>query len=150
MPKPGAPARRRAAATPLRDMLVRRWDHQMQRWRIEGHPYPYEEFLKSGSDVVVSSGRLAAALEHAGLPADRFDDGGPDAGKPWLLGADDTLTEIRDEHVADMEQRDFDELVEGHGPQRWRVGDAYDPAAAVERHAEWTAAIEASIKQVRK
>jgi hypothetical protein len=109
------------------------------------HLYPQEQFLRSGADVVVSSGRLAAALEHAGLQADRFDDGGPDAGKPWLLGADDTLTEIRDEHVADMAQSDFDELVGSHGPERWRVGDAYDPAAAVERHAEWTAAIRARI-----
>jgi hypothetical protein len=44
---------------------------------IEGHIYPFEQALKSGGDVVVSSGRLAAALEHAGQPADRFDDGAP-------------------------------------------------------------------------
>jgi len=50
---------------------------------------------------VVSSGRLAGALLHAGQPCQRFPDGGADAGKAWLLGADDTLTEIRDEHVAD-------------------------------------------------
>ena len=61
------------------------------------------------------------------------------------MGADDTLTEIRDEHVADWEQPDFDELVRGTGPLQYRVGDAYDPAAAVERHAAWTAAIRAAI-----
>jgi hypothetical protein len=32
---------------------------------------------------------------------------------------------------------------------RWRVDDAYE-AAAVGRHAEWTAAIRASIERVRK
>jgi hypothetical protein len=117
----------------------------MQHWRIPGHLYPFEEFLKAGGDVVVSSGRLAAALEHAGHVADRFDDGGPDAGKPWLLGADDTLTEIRDEHISDMEQADFDELVRGTGPFGYEAGDAYDPAAAVERHAAWTAEIRARI-----
>ena len=58
--------------------------------------------MKAGGDVVVSSGRLAGALEHAGQRADRFDDGGPDAGRAWLLGRDDTLTEIRDEHVAEQ------------------------------------------------
>jgi hypothetical protein len=98
-----------------RDLLTALWDHRMQHWRIEGHLYPHEVALRAGGDVVVSSGRLAAALEHAGQPADRFDDGAPDAGRAWLLGADDTLTEIRDEHVAEMEQRDFDALVEGLG-----------------------------------
>jgi hypothetical protein len=117
----------------------------MQHWRIEGHLYPFEEALKAGGDVVVSSGRLDGALEHAAMPADRFDAGGPDAAMPWLLGADDTLTEIRDEHVAEMEQRDFDELVEGLGPSRTVAGDAYDPVAAVERHAVWTAAIRAAV-----
>jgi hypothetical protein len=62
-----------------RDLLTTLWDHRMQHWRIEGHVYPFEEALKAGGDVVVSSGRLAAALEHAGQRADRFDDGGPDA-----------------------------------------------------------------------
>jgi hypothetical protein len=116
----------------------------MQYWRISGHLYPQEQALRAGADVVVSSGKLAAALEHAGYPCDRFDDGGPDAGRAWVLGADGSLTEIRDEHVADMEQSDFDELVDGTG-LRWRVDDAY-AAAAVGRHAAWTAAIRASIK----
>ena len=70
---------------------------------------------------------------------------GPDADKAWLLGADDRLTEIRDEHVAEMTQADFDELVEGTGPLRRRAGDAYDPQAAVERHRAWTAAIRAQM-----
>ena len=89
--------------------------------------YPCEEFLKSGCDVVVSSKRLARALAHAGQAADRFDYDGPDADKAWLLGADDRLTEIRDEHVAEMAQADFDELVEGIGPLRRRVSDVYKP-----------------------
>jgi hypothetical protein len=144
MPKPdGAPRRRRGAM--LRGMLVRQWDDRMQRWRIEGHVYPYEIALKSGGDVVVSSGRVADALRHAGLGADRFDDDGADAGKVWLLGADDSLTEIRDEHVAAMDQRDFDALVDGTGPLRRRAGDAHDPHAAVAQHAAWTAAIRAAM-----
>jgi hypothetical protein len=101
--------------------------------------------LRSGGDVVISSGKLAAALELAGLPADRFDDGGVDAGRAWLLGADDSLTLIEDHHVADMQQRDFDELVRGTGPFEYQVGDAYDPQAAVEQHRAWTAAIRAGI-----
>jgi hypothetical protein len=137
-----------AARAQLRDMLIAHWDHTMQWWRIPGHLYPNEQALKAGADVVVTSGRLARALAHAGLPADRFDDGGPDAGKPWLLGADDTLTAIRDDHVAGMGQADFDELVAGTG-LRWQVDDAYE-AAALGRHAAWTAAIRASIGQVRK
>jgi hypothetical protein len=72
----------------------------MLRWRAEGRLYPYEIALKSGADVVVSSCRLADALRHAGRPADRFDDGGPDADKVWLLGVDDKLTLIEDHHVA--------------------------------------------------
>ena len=145
MPKRGTPSRSRAGATPLRNMLIARRDRDMERWRIPGHVYPYEIALKSGADVVVSSGRLAAALAHAGQPADRFDDGGPDADKVWLLGADDRLTEIRDEHVAEMTQADFDELVDGTGRLRRRVGDAYEPQAAVERHRAWTAAIRAAM-----
>jgi hypothetical protein len=57
---------------------------------------------------------------------------------------------IEDHHVSDMATADFDELVDGTGPLRYQVGDAYDPAAAVAQHAAWTAAIRASIEQVRK
>ena len=145
MPKRGTPTRGRAGATPLRDALIARRDRDMERWRIPGHVYPYEQALKSGADVVVSSGRLAEALAHAGQPADRFDDGGPEAGRAWLLGADDSLTEIRDEHVAEMAQADFDELVDGTGPLRRRVDDAYEPQAAVARYRAWTAAIRAAM-----
>jgi hypothetical protein len=145
MPKPGTPTGSGAGATPLRDALIARRDHDMEHWRIQGHVYPYEELLKSGCDVVVSSERLARALAHAGQAADRFDYDGRDADKVWLLGADDRLTEIRDEHVAEMAQADFDELVDGTGPLRRRVGDAYDPHAAVERHRAWTAAIRAAM-----
>jgi hypothetical protein len=54
------------------------------------------------------------------------------------LGADDTLTEIRDDHVADLEQREFDELVEG-------LGTSDDPQAAVAAYAALTAAIRAAM-----
>lgn len=124
MPKPDR-SRPRAGrgATPLRDMLARRWDNRMAHWRIPGHRYPFEEFLRAGADVVVSSVRLADALEHVGQPCERFDasplgGAGPDADKAWLLAADDSLTEILDEHVAEMGQREFDELVEGLGTSR--------------------------------
>jgi hypothetical protein len=142
------PARKRTrdrGATPLRHPLIALWDHRMRRWRIEGHIYPVETFLKSGADLVVSSGRLADALRHAGQPADRFDDGGVDAGLVWLLGADDTLTLIRDEHLAEMEQREFDELVEGLGTSRTLAWDADDPQAAVAAYAALTAAIRAKM-----
>jgi hypothetical protein len=145
MPKPDGGPRRRRGATPLRNLLCVHWDDRMERWRIEGHLYPYEIALKSGGDVVVSSGRLADALRYAGLGADRFDDDGADAGKVWLLGADDSLTEIRDEHVAAMDQRDFDALVDGTGPLRRRADDVKDPQAAVAQHAAWTAAIKAAM-----
>jgi hypothetical protein len=98
-----------------RGLLIAQRDDFMQHWCMPGHLYPFEVALTAGGDVVVGSGRLAAALEQAGLPADRFDTGGPDAGKPCLRGADDRLTEIRDEHAANLEQREFDELVEGLG-----------------------------------
>lgn len=148
IPKPGTPTSRRGV-TPLRDMLLRRWDDRMARWRIPGHRYPHEEFLKAGADVVVSSARLADALEYAGQPFERFDasplGAGPDAHKAWLKGADDTLTEIRDEHVADLEQREFDELVEGLGTSRTLAWDADDPRAAVAAYAALTAAIRAKM-----
>jgi hypothetical protein len=83
------------------------------------------------------------------LPCERFDasplHAGPDAHKAWLLGADDSLTEIRDEHVAEMEQREFDELVEGLGTSRTLAWDADDPQAAVTAYAALTAAIKARI-----
>ncbi|HME16653.1 MAG TPA: hypothetical protein VKG83_14630 [Mycobacterium sp.] len=141
MPKQGTPTRRRAGATPLRDLLVAHWDHKMTYWRIEGHPYPFEQALKSGADVVVDAGRLADALAHAGQAADRFDNGGADAGRVWLLGADDTLTLIDDRHVADLGQREFDELVAGLGTSRTLAWDADDPQAAVAAYAALTAAI---------
>jgi hypothetical protein len=143
-------ARRGADGRLLRAMLISRWDETMQRWRIPGHPYGLEQALKSGADVVVTSGRLAAALELAGLPCDRFDTGGPDSCKPWLLGADDTLSEIRDEHVADMAQEDFDELVEGRGPSKTLAGSSYDPQAVVEKHRDWTAAIRGKLDTRRR
>ena len=142
--------RTRRRVADWRGLLVRDWDHRMQRWRIQGHLYPFEEFLRSGADVVVGSGRLADALAHAGLHEGRFGHDGPDADRVWLLGADDTLALIEDHHVADMEQREFDALVEGLGASRWRCGGAYDPAAAVERHAEWTRQISVAIKGRRK
>lgn len=142
--------RTRRRVADWRGLLVELWDHRMQNWRISDHLYPQEEALRSGADVVISSGKLAAALEHAGLPFERFDGGGADAGRAWLLGADDSLTLIDDHHVADMEQADFDELVQGTGPFEHEARGAYDPAAAVEQHGEWTRQIRANIKRGRK
>jgi hypothetical protein len=149
MPKPGAPSRSRDGA-PLRDMLIADWDHSMEHCRIPDHAYPYEIALRSGGDVVVSSGRIADALRHAGQPCDRFDGGGvivagPDAFKVWLLGADDALSLIEDHHVAELGQREFDELVEGLGTSRTLAWDADDPQAAVAAYAALTAAIRAAM-----
>jgi hypothetical protein len=112
-------------------------------------PVPLRASVEAGADVVVSSGRLAGVLRHAGRPCERFDDRpfgvGPNADKAWLLGADDTLTEIRDEHVADWEQREFDELVEGLGTSRTLAWDADDPQAAVAAYAALTATIRAKM-----
>jgi hypothetical protein len=65
----------------LRGLLIAQRDDCMQHWRIGGHVYPFEAALKSGADVVVSSGRLAVALDHAGHAAGRFDAVGADAGQ---------------------------------------------------------------------
>src|SRR5579875_1950251 len=133
------------SATPLRDVLIAHWHHKMARWRIDGHLYPHEQALRSDGDVVVDSARLADALEHAGKDAGRFTYAGADAGRVWLLGADDPLSLIEDRHVADMAQADFDELVDVTGPLRYRVGDSYDPGAAMAGHTVWTAEIRAAI-----
>lgn len=142
--------RTRRRVADWRGLLVGHWDHRMAHWRVAGHAYPQETALRSGADVVVSSGQLAAALEHAELPTDRFDNDGRDGRGVWLLGADGALTLINDRDVAEMAQRDFDELVQGTGPFEYEAHDAYDPQAAVEQHRAWTAAIRASIERVRK
>jgi hypothetical protein len=133
-------------------MLTARWDHRMTQWRIPDHVYPFEIALRSGADVVVSSERLADALRHASQPADadRFDGGGAivagaNAGRVWLLGADDALSLIEDHHIAELDQRQFDELVDGLGTSRTLAWRADDPQAAVVAYAALTAEIRAAI-----
>lgn len=148
MPKPGAPTSHRGA-TPLRDMLIARWDNGMARWRIPGHVYPLSTPSRSSRSPVAMLWSAASGWPTpAGPPASRVSGSttgpstpAPDAGKTWLLGADDTLTLIEDHHVAEFEQRDFDELVEGLGPSRTLAGDADDSWGAVELHAAWTRGI---------
>jgi hypothetical protein len=60
----------------------------MTRWRIPGHVYAYEEALKAGRPVVVTSTRLLSAFMIAGLPANRFGFGGVDYEKQFLLDGD--------------------------------------------------------------
>ena len=64
----------------------------MKRWRIPGRVYAYEETLKGGGPVMVSSARLLKALMLAGLPANRFGFGGVDCEK-WFLLEGDELSE---------------------------------------------------------
>jgi hypothetical protein len=66
------------------------------------------------------------------------------------LGTDGALTLIEDHHVAEMDQSDIDELVDGTGPFEYQARDSYNPQAAVEQHRAWTAAIRSSIGQRRK
>jgi hypothetical protein len=56
------------------------------------------------------------------------------------------LTLIEDHDVAEMGQREFDELVEGLGTSRTLAWDADDPQAAVAAYAALTPAIRASIR----
>ncbi|WP_353371122.1 hypothetical protein [Mycobacterium sp.] len=44
--------------------------------------------------TIADLSQLAGALEYAGLPADRFDDGGPGGGRAWVLCRGDTLALI--------------------------------------------------------
>jgi hypothetical protein len=46
--------------------------------------------------TIADLSQLAGALEYAGLPADRFDDGGPGpgGGRAWVLRRGDTLALI--------------------------------------------------------
>ena len=92
-----------AGGTGARALLVAEWDASMTRWRIPGEVYAYEEALKGGQPVVISSARLLKALMLAGLPAaaKRFGFGGVDAGKWFLL--------------------DGDALSEWHGPEEGQV-----------------------------
>jgi hypothetical protein len=83
-----------AGGTGARALLIAEWDASMARWRIPGEVYAYEEALKNGGPVVISSARLLRALTLAGLPAKRFGFGGPDADKRLLLEGDE-LSEWR-------------------------------------------------------
>jgi hypothetical protein len=79
----------------LRDLLIAEWDRSMLRWRIPGRICEYEEALKSGRPVVVSSSSMLRAFMAAGLPTGRLAYGGSDWGKTFLLDEHDRLTEYR-------------------------------------------------------
>ena len=87
--------RRQQRSTGLRQVLIQEWDRRTARWRIPGRICEYEEALKSGKPVVVSSSSMLRALMAAGLPTDRFAYGGADWGKTFLLDEHDRLTEYR-------------------------------------------------------
>jgi hypothetical protein len=57
----------------------------------------------------------------------------------------DAVDVLFDKIVADLEQREFDELVEGLGTSRRVAWDADDPQAAVAAYAALTAAIRAKM-----
>jgi hypothetical protein len=77
-----------AGGTGARALLIAEWDASMTSWRIPGEVYAYEEALKSGGPVVVSSARLLKALMLAGLPANQFGYRGPNANKWFRLDGD--------------------------------------------------------------
>ena len=85
--------RRQQRSTGLRQVLIAEWDRGMARWRIPGRVCEYEEALKSGKPVVVSSSSMLRAFMAAGLPTDRFAYGGPDRGKTFMLDENDRVTE---------------------------------------------------------
>ncbi|PND55530.1 hypothetical protein CRM90_22530 [Mycobacterium sp. ENV421] len=76
----------------MRALLIAEWDAGMERWRIPGAVYAYEEALKSDAPVVISSDDLLKALVGAGLDAKQFGFGGRYYGKRLLLDGDQ-LTE---------------------------------------------------------
>ncbi|WP_155946648.1 hypothetical protein [Mycobacterium sp. URHD0025] len=78
-----------AGISGIRALLVAEWDQGMKRWRIPGHIYEYEEALKGGRPVVISTDRLLSAFTLAGLPANRFGFGGVDHGKWFRLNGDE-------------------------------------------------------------
>ena len=89
--------RRQQRSTGLRQVLIQEWDRGMARWRIPGRICEYEEALKAGKPVVVSSSSMLRAFMAAGLPTDRFAYGGPDWGKSFLLDERDQISEYVEE-----------------------------------------------------
>jgi hypothetical protein len=89
--------RRQQRSTGLRQILIAEWDRGMARWRIPGRICEYEEALKSGKLVVVSSSSMLRAFMAAGLPTDRFAYGGSDWGKSFVLDERDQLSELEPE-----------------------------------------------------
>jgi hypothetical protein len=77
----------------LRDLLIAEWDRFMLRWRIPGRVSEYEEALKAGEPVGVSSSQLLRAFMHAGLPHRTLAYGGRDWGKSFVLDERDQLSE---------------------------------------------------------
>lgn len=71
-------ARRRSSATAagLRELLIAERERSSQRWHIPGRVCEYEEALRSGAAVGVSSAMLMRALFAARLPVDDFCHGG--------------------------------------------------------------------------
>jgi hypothetical protein len=84
-------------STDLRQVLIQEWDRGMARWRIPGRICEYEEALKSGKPVVVSSSSMLRAFMAAGLPTDRFAYCGSDWGKSFLLDERDQISEYVEE-----------------------------------------------------
>jgi hypothetical protein len=72
-----------------RALLIAEWNASMTRWRVPCEVYAYEDALKNGGSVVISSARLLRALMLAGLPANRFGYRGADADKQFLLDGDE-------------------------------------------------------------
>jgi len=85
--------RREENSSGLRGLLVAEWDRSMARWRILGRVSEYEEALKSGAEVLVSSSQMLRALSLAGLSYRQFAYGGSGWGKTFMLDDRDQLHE---------------------------------------------------------
>jgi hypothetical protein len=77
----------------LRQLLIAQWDKSMLRWRIPGEVYAYEEALKGGEAVAVSSSRVMGALFSAGLPCNEYCFGGRYFKSVFVLDENDRLVE---------------------------------------------------------
>src|SRR6478609_6330827 len=93
------PRRQQQRSTGLRQVLIQEWDRGMVRWRIPGRVCEYEQALKAGKPVVVSSSSMLSAFLAAGLPADQFGYGGRHWRKSFLLDEHDQISEYSDDEV---------------------------------------------------